>query len=155
MRPNRQPVNSTSTTPLHSPQRSSARWALVCVALAGLLQGCMVVRPPGVLFATEPPGANVVINGRDSGFATPIELDLDRGKMHTVEFKLDGYDTAVRHLDPSLRVHVVPWYDGDLGPKIWRFPLYLTFFGLIAPVRINNGLVPGRIYVPLRVATED
>ena len=41
-------------------------------------------KPPGVNFSTTPPGAAVILDGTDSGFATPCIIDLDEGERAMV-----------------------------------------------------------------------
>ncbi len=106
---------------------------------------------PGVLLATRPPGARVLLNGQDSGFATPCTLDLDGDTE--VTFQLEGYQDARRQLLADRVWHRVRWKDGDIGPQTWRFPLFLTFGGLFFPWRYETNLFPERVYVPLEVST--
>lgn len=125
------------------------------LALAAALSSCVLdVSSPGVYFATSPPGARVVVDGRDSGFATPCAIELTRSEEHEVTFELAGYEPARRTLIPNTTTTVVPWTDGDIGATKWRFPIFLTFTGFFFPFRVNNNLAPSRLYVPLEVATE-
>lgn len=107
---------------------------------------------PGVMLATSPPGARVLLDGADSGFATPCWIDVDEDA--SVRFELEGYRAAERELVFDTRVWLVPWWDGDIGARTWRFPTFLTFFGLLLPVRYERNVFPKRVYVPLEVATE-
>lgn len=116
---------------------------------------CLNVATPGVLLSTNPPGARVLIDGVDSGFATPCALSLEITAPHEISFELDGYQTARRTVVPNESFHVVPWWDGDVGLVVWRFPIFLTFNGLFLPLRQNDNVIPNRIYVPLEVATQD
>ena len=128
---------------------------LVAGALALLASSCVWnVASPGVVLATNPPGARVVVNGHDTGFATPCHVDLNRADRHEVEFHLAGYAVAKRRLEPSETWDTVLWKDGDIGLSVWRFPIFLTFRGLFFPFRQDDNLAPQRIYVPLEVATE-
>ena len=123
---------------------------------SSLAAGCISDQTsPGCLFATDPPGARVVVDGGDTGFATPCNLELDMTEPHTVEFHLPGYAVAKRELEPSETWEVVPWSDGDIGLNTWRFPLFLTFVGLLFPLRFDDDLAPSRVYVPLEVETQD
>ncbi len=62
---------------------------------APLLAGC---RAQGGSLATYPAGANVVVDGEESGFVTPCVLDLDAGNSRQIAFELPGYTTATRIL---------------------------------------------------------
>lgn len=108
---------------------------------------------PGVMIATDPPGARVLVDGIDSGFATPASIDLSDRDV-TVSVELEGYQTATRELTGDRRWHVVPWSDGDISTSTWRFPLFLTFAGLFFPFRFRENSFPKRIYIPLEVAVD-
>lgn len=107
------------------------------------------------MLATDPPGARVLLDGRDTGFATPCHLELDLTRVQEVAFTLEGYREASRTLRPAETWTVVPWRDGDMRLSTWRFPIFLTFGGFLFPFRVNEDLAPSRIFVPLEVATED
>ena len=127
----------------------------LAVLIATALSSCVMdVSSPGVFLATNPAGARVLVDGYDSGFATPCAIDLDPSKPHDVTFALEGYAEATRRLVPNPTVTVVPWADGDIGASKWRFPLFLTLDGFFFPGRSRNNLAPARVYVPLEVATE-
>ena len=52
---------------------------LLAPALLATLSACAEIRrDPGVMFASNPSGARVVVDGVDSGFVTPCHLDLPR-----------------------------------------------------------------------------
>jgi hypothetical protein len=44
-----------------------------------------------VLIASEPPGARLRLNGKDTGKATPVEIQLDGCEEQTVELRLDDH----------------------------------------------------------------
>jgi len=44
-----------------------------------------------VLIASQPPGARVRLNGRDTGKATPVEIELDGCEDQSVELRLDDH----------------------------------------------------------------
>ena len=127
---------------------------LLALACALALSSCVMdVSSPGVYLATNPPGARVIVDGYDTGFATPCAIELETSEPHEVRFELDGYAPATRKLVPNPRTTVVPWSDGDIGATKWRFPIFLTFAGFFFPFRVDNDLAPSRVYVPLEVDT--
>lgn len=132
-------------------------FVLPFLLLASLLStGCVSsTASPGVFLATNPPGARVYVDGADTGFATPCSISLNKTVEHEVAFLLDGYEVARRELVPNTHWTVIPWSDGELDVGIWRFPLFLTFRGLLFPFGENDNLVPSRVYVPLQIATEE
>ncbi len=141
--------------------RRTATWVRLTRALSLLviwsllLPGCVMnTASPGVFLATNPPGARVFVDGKDTGFATPCAISLDKTREHEVAFLLDGYEVARRDLFPNTRWTTTSWADGDIGLSIWRFPLFLTFTGLFFPFSEDDDLVPSRVYIPLEIATE-
>lgn len=108
-------------------------------------------RPAGVSLSTTPPGANVIVDGLDSGFATPCILDFDEDDTHRVEFELQGYRTAGLYLTPNRRWFLIPYDDAARHPRTWRFPLWLPLGEFMLPVRTNTALAPSRVHLRLRL----
>lgn len=57
--------------------------------------------PDPVAFDSDPPGAEVLVNGERMG-STPVTLQLHADKQHIVTFRRQGYEDAV----VSLTTHV-------------------------------------------------
>lgn len=119
---------------------------LITLALGS--SACVNVTPPGVFFASQPPGARVVLNKVDSGFVTPCIIDLDKEHSYEVRLELQGYEPRVFQVQPGGQVIMVPWYDG-VTPESIHFPLFATTEDLFFPLRLNENNVPGRIHVRL------
>jgi hypothetical protein len=116
-----------------------------------LLAGCINVSPPGTSFASDPPGARVHIDGRDSGWVTPCLVALDEGEPHVVTLALDGYAPREVVLRPLTRNGVVAWYQAVNGVKSTiRFPLLHPTEDLLLPFRASHALSPGHVFVRLR-----
>lgn len=125
----------------------------IVAALALLASSCAQTRVPGLVLASDPPGARVFVDGVDSGQLTPCYLDVERDE-HRVEFRLDGYETATRLLEDEHRTYLVPFHEATIGPQTWRFPLWLQFHRFFLPVRRDVYFSPTRIFVRLRIAGE-
>jgi hypothetical protein len=122
---------------------------MACLA-ALAASGCKNVSPAGTFFASQPPGAHVVIDGKDSGWVTPCMIALDEDDDYSVRIELDGYRTRELALEASTRVAFVPWRYGQLGTKPYpRFPLFLDMGSLVLPYRENDAHSPSRIFVRL------
>jgi hypothetical protein len=121
----------------------------ILLALSLPLSACQVIRHPGVVLDSEPPGARVVISGKDSGFVTPCAIELPR-KRQRVEILLDGYKPVVRQIDPEQREWLILWDESYHTNKVWRFPLWLNFVDLFGPLKIERAYSPGRVFVRLR-----
>lgn len=130
--------------------------ALLAVLAALALPGCLFTRSqPGVMLATTPPGATVLVDGRDSGFVTPATLSLERSAWHRIDFQLDGFATESRLVGPGKRPELIPWTQGYVGVYTWYFPLFLPMEYLFFPLRIDDNLVPQRIHVRLEHVGEE
>jgi len=109
-------------------------------------------RSPGVLLATEPPGARIVVDGEDSGFVTPCNLGLSR-ERHRIELVLPGYQTARVQVDKGGQTQLVYWREAYVNSNTWNFPTWLNYEDGFAPVKLGLGFEPSRIHVPLRLAS--
>lgn len=119
---------------------------LICV----LAPGCRNVSPAGVHFASEPPGAAIRVDGRDSGWVTPCEVDLDVEREHEVELALAGFAPRRFLLVPDEQRAFVSWNQGVNGLRTrQRAPFLMTGEDLLLPFREVHALAPGRIFVRL------
>lgn len=105
----------------------------------------------GVMIASEPVGARVLIDGNDSGFVTPCCLALDNRKQR-IDLVLEGYQTATRIVDEDNRTYLVYWEECYLGPNSYHFPLWLNWYDTFAPVRFEETYAPERLFVRMRTA---
>jgi hypothetical protein len=126
---------------------ASAPLALV----AALACACAELRrAPGVLFASAPAGARVVIDGKDSGFVTPCHLALER-ERHDVDLLLEGYHPASVRIDEGGDTWLILWDEAWINEQTWRFPLWLNLRDGVMPIKIERGFSPGRVHVQLRL----
>ncbi|MFT7677099.1 MAG: hypothetical protein ACI8QC_001076 [Planctomycetota bacterium] len=104
-----------------------------------------------VLLASSPPGARIVLDGRDSGFVTPASLDLsNQPDSCLVELVLPGYRPARRMLSSETETQFVFYDDWTVHYNTWRFPLWLNWEDLVTQVIRINGHQAARIFVHLR-----
>lgn len=135
--------------PRRAGARAAGRLAALLLALPAL--GCVrFVAPPGVSFATTPPGAAVLLDGEECGYVTPCLIALDEDDAHAVELVLEGYQPARLRLLPGRDVHFVTWGEGQAYPIDWAFPLFLPSRALFFPMRADDRLYPSRVHVRLR-----
>ncbi len=125
---------------------------LLAPALLGA--GCRNVTPVGTVLATSPPGARVVVDGRDSGYVTPCVIDFERQVAHDVRLELAGYEQAIVFLTPDARLEVVSWYDGQVAWIPLFFGGFLPILDLLQPFRLDDSLTPSRVFVRLRPRVE-
>jgi hypothetical protein len=129
--------------------RTLLRALAPCALLA--LAGCLNVSPPGTAFASEPPGARILVNGRDSGWVTPCVVALDTDEDHVVRFQLAGHAPRELRLVPHHRHRIVDWYTGVNGVRTTiRSPIFMPLADLALPFQEIRSLAPGRVFVRLR-----
>ena len=126
------------------------RFSLALLALPLLLASCRLTSPPGTFFSSRPPGARLIVDGRDAGYVTPCILALDEDRDHHVRLVLSGYEDREIALTHGDRWAVVPWRLGSITLKAGlRFPLFLPWDEFLLPYELNEGLSPARIHVDL------
>lgn len=128
------------------PMKTASPLALACLLAPGCVFGGHD-RP--VVFATDPPGARVLVAGKDSGFVTPCVLDLDPSEDTRVDLDLAGYRRETRFLTPDHEVYAILWKEMYSQPTVWRFPLWLNLQDTWVPVKHVDTLSPGRVFVRL------
>jgi hypothetical protein len=124
--------------------------ALACFSIALALSGCILLPSPGnVTFASDPPGARVLIDGKDTGFVTPCALALERNDDTRLDIELPGYVTATRYLTPDHQCYVILWREMYVDQRTFHFPLWLNVRDFFVPIKYDKTMAPGRIYVRL------
>ncbi len=120
---------------------------LACSLLTG---GCALFdHSTKVVLASDPPGARVLIDDRDSGFVTPCVLELDPQDRTRMSLELPGYDKAQRMLVPEYDVYALLWRDMYLNPNTWYAPIWLNMRDFFVPIKTDRRLSPSRIFVRL------
>lgn len=128
----------------------SALHRLLALAALAWLPGCLSASPHASTFASEPSGARVWIDGRDSGWVTPCQIALDEDATHLVSLELEGFAPYQIELQPSTRHHIVDWQLGASGAQSTiTFPLFLPPSDLLLPFRRNRALHPVRVFAHL------
>ena len=126
-----------------------ARRAALCLLPLGLVGCALFDHSSKVTLASDPPGARVLIAGRDCGFVTPCVLELDPSEPATIALELGGYELATRVLVPDTQRYAMLWRDMHIRNEVWNFPLWLNMRDTFVPVKINRRLSPARIFVRL------
>lgn len=131
------------------PSAFRALFLLSCVLVAG----CRNVSPAGIHFSSEPPGAAIRVDGADSGWVTPCEVDLDVEREHEVELLLAGFAPRRFLLVPEEQRSFVSWNQAVNGLRTrQRAPFLMPATDLLLPFREVHTLAPGRIFVRLHPA---
>jgi hypothetical protein len=120
---------------------------LACAILAG---GCSLFdHSAKVTLASDPPGARVLFEERDSGFVTPCVLELDPDETRHLSLELPGYEKAHRLLVPERDAYVILWRDMYLRSSTWYFPTWLNTRDFFEPIKVDKRMSPSRIFVRL------
>ena len=118
---------------------------LALTSLAG--SGCYST--PMVSLSSDPPGAKVLIDERDTGFVTPCELTIANSD-HRIDFVLPGYDPMTRWTTNGRLAQAVIWNDMFISFQTFRFPLWLNYRDFLIPVEQITGPLPNRIFVRMQ-----
>lgn len=129
-----------------SPRRRIAFALAAALPLA--LGSCKAPHP--IQFASDPPGASVLVDGVDTGFVTPCMLDIPDEDSRRVDIRLTGYQPATRYLTLQRGGELVYWRDSITRLETWRFPLWLGSEDFFIPYKRRGGESPARVYVRLR-----
>jgi hypothetical protein len=127
---------------------------LTTATLLGLLlvtlSGCLATSAPGATLTSSPPGARVLVEGKDSGWVTPCQMWLDVDEPVAVTFELPGYATRTVRLVPARQWSAVTWTLGIHPAQDAPFPALLPPEDLLLPFREDDFLAPTRVFVRLR-----
>lgn len=124
--------------------------AVAACAAAIVTPGCVLfTHPSGIVVSSDPPGATVSIDRRDSGFVTPCVLDVDADDDRRVDIALRGYQTETRFITPNAQVYAILWREMSVEYGSYDFPLFLNVRDFFTPVKYRSEVSPGRIHVRL------
>lgn len=124
--------------------------AVAACAAAFVTPGCILFsHPSGIVVSSDPPGATVSIDRRDSGFVTPCALDVDADDDRRVDIALPGYQTETRFITPGKEVYAILWREMSVELGSYDFPLFLNVRDFVTPVKYRTTVSPGRIHVRL------
>jgi hypothetical protein len=122
------------------------------LALALLCTGCTWFKGnQEVLITSEPPGAHIWLDGRDTGETTPHSFDIagNFGFDHPLELKKKGYRSEQRILYQHTRGYTSRWIDGAGPPGLPPWPFAWTMGDIFFPFGVKGAIVPGELYVKL------
>lgn len=105
-----------------------------------------------VLITSDPLGARIEVDGRDTGRTTPATLAIggNFGRDHTVRLLLEGHRPEVRRLYQYTEGYTSKWIDGaNDDPVLPPLPLFWTAGDLVFPFAVRGAIVPGDLHVRL------
>jgi len=128
--------------------RASQSLALAVLVVLTASTGCKTTERP-VSFSSDPAGARIIVDGRDSGFVTPALLQLDRERQ-IVRLELDGYVAEERLLREGNRKSTLYWREMSVSYRTWHFPLWLNRDDTFTPYKRDKSLMPNRLFVKFK-----
>lgn len=100
-------------------------------------------------FSTDPPGADLVVNGVPTGFATPCMVALEKERQ-VITLEKQGYQIPARVLFPDPYNDTWLMSEASVGPHTYDFATFINLDEFLQPVRTENELIPARVFVRLR-----
>ena len=104
-----------------------------------------------VLITSDPPGAHILVDGRDTGKTTPSMLEL--GGMldgnHAIVLQKKGYRPSGRVICAYTEGYTARFIDGVADIGLPPFPLFWTQGDFLTPFGVRWDHVPHDLYVRL------
>lgn len=129
-----------------------ARHRIILLLSALLLPSCTYLSgDANVLVTSTPAGADILLNGEDTGRTTPTLLELGgiAGRSHAITVRKIGYEDEVRQVYHYTTGYTSRWIDGAVEPGVWNFPLWWTLGDFFTPFGVRWRYVPGELHVRL------
>jgi hypothetical protein len=132
-----------------------ARWPLqllLCAALS-MSGGCVSVQSQPRLFVfSDPEGATVYINGEDTGFTTPAQIDPAVGQ---VSVSKEGYVSQVRKVTSVTYFRYPRWNDGGTPDYTVTLSILRVWRDFLFPFQFYTWESPRRLYFKLERDRKD
>lgn len=128
-----------------------ARHRLLLLLLS-LLPACTLWRSEGhVLITSEPAGARISIDGKETSHTTPAYVPLGHnfGSDHRVTLQLRGHRAASRKLYQHTDIYTSKWIDGAYSMVLWPLPFFWTTGDIVTPFGVRGALVPHELHFRL------
>ncbi len=144
-------VNPRDRAESHTRPASRLR-ALAAVLLCLAAPACVTSTGDSRVFLTsDPPGADVAVDGKDTGLTTPATLDLGETipGNHELTFSKEGYERETRSVLHHKILYTSAWKDAVVGVETPPFPLWFTFGNFFAPIGVHWQFEPHELHVKL------
>ncbi len=104
-----------------------------------------------LLVSSDPPGAHITVDGRDTGLSTPARLSIggNFGADHDVQVTKKGYRTITRRVYQQTEGYTSKWIDGVYDLVMIPLPLFWTTGDMLLPFAVRGELVPHELHVKL------
>ncbi|MBL8725923.1 MAG: PEGA domain-containing protein [Planctomycetes bacterium] len=127
------------------------RFALLLVGFAALPACTWWTSEGHVLVTSDPAGAHLAVDGRDTGQTTPCYLPLGGNFSfdHRITITKKGHRPATRLLTQRTEGYTSLWIDGAYSPVMLPLPFFWTTGDILFPFAIRGALVPHELHVKL------
>jgi hypothetical protein len=104
-----------------------------------------------VLVHSEPPGARILVDGKDTGRTTPASLPIGGlfGSDHVISLEKKGYRRAHRRTCQYTEGYTSKWIDGAFEAVMPPLPLFWTAGDFVTPFGVRSAVIPGELWVVL------
>ncbi|HMQ23942.1 MAG TPA: PEGA domain-containing protein, partial [Planctomycetota bacterium] len=120
---------------MRSTMRNTKKLAILAT-LCLALPSCLWIEGDTRVFVTsDPAGADILVDGQDTGLTTPAKVDLDGlfGDDHRIQVQKVGFEPEERVVTHFRAWNTSKWNDGATDWSTIAFPLFWTVGDLLFP----------------------
>jgi len=120
--------------------------------LIASLNGCVYWKShENVLISSDPLGARILVDGRDTGKTTPSRLAIggNFGTDHIIELQKPGFRPARRRVYQHTEGYTSRWNNGVYDMVMPPLPVFWSVGDFVTPFGIRGALLPAELYVQL------
>ena len=123
----------------------------ISLCLGALLSACTYASGDSrVLVTSKPPGAEILVDGSETGMTTPAMLNLEEygDATHTIVLRKTGYGIESRRVQHYTTYSSVRWIDGA-DFSVWYFFTWWNLSDIFFPLHVKWQYIPHELYVKL------
>ena len=120
--------------------------------LSLLLTSCTFVSENyNVMVASEPPGAEILLDGLPTGRTTPAMLSMEdeSSSTHVLTLRKSGFEDESRTIYHYKEWYTSRWDDGAIGTTLVNWPIWWTLGDMFTPFAVRYLFVPHDLLVRL------
>ncbi len=104
-----------------------------------------------VLVSSDPLGARILVDGRDTGRTTPASLPIGGhfGTDHVIELQKKGYRPARYRVQQYSEGYTSKWIDGAYDPVMLPLPMFWSAGDVAYPFGVRSAVIPAELCVRL------
>lgn len=104
-----------------------------------------------VLITSDPAGAHIEVDGRDTGRTTPAKLPIagTLGADHAITVAKKGYRPATCRVYQHTEGYTSKWIDGAYDAVMPTLPFFWTAGDILFPFGVRSAIVPHELHVKL------